>query len=195
MTAMKWKLLTRDDYVTTNWSGGTTTQLAIAPEGAVYADRDFLWRLSSATVELEHSDFTPLPDYDRLLAVLDGEIKLKIDQDEPFPLAPGKVVAFDGGVPVESWGQCVDFNLMVRKGTGTGFVTELRREGPYEETIQPGAGTRSLAVYCVSGTVSLPDFGLEAQAGQTLLCLEGQSESFVVKGESGVLMVACVREA
>ena len=41
---MDWKLLTKSDYVTTRWSGGTTTQLAIAPEGAVYADRDFLWR-------------------------------------------------------------------------------------------------------------------------------------------------------
>ena len=50
---MEWKLLTKEDYVTTTWSGGTTTQLAIAPEGAVYADRDFLWRLSSAGVELE----------------------------------------------------------------------------------------------------------------------------------------------
>ena len=50
---MEWKLLTREDYATTNWSGGTTTQLSIAPEGAVYADRDFLWRRSSATVELE----------------------------------------------------------------------------------------------------------------------------------------------
>lgn len=49
---MEWKLLTKEDYVTTTWSGGTTTQLAIAPEGAVYADRDFLWRLSSAGVEL-----------------------------------------------------------------------------------------------------------------------------------------------
>ena len=97
---MEWKLLTREDYVTTSWSGGTTTQLAIAPEGAVYADRDFLWRLSSAAVELDHSEFTPLPDYDRLLAVLEGEIKLKIDEEAPFPLAPGRVVAFSGGVPV-----------------------------------------------------------------------------------------------
>ena len=76
---MDWKLLTKADYVTTSWSGGTTTQLAIAPEGAVYADRDFLWRLSSATVELDHSDFTPLPDYNRFLSVLEGEIQLKID--------------------------------------------------------------------------------------------------------------------
>ena len=48
------------DYVTTQWSGGATTQLAIAPKGAVYADRDFLWRLSSATVELDESDFPPM---------------------------------------------------------------------------------------------------------------------------------------
>ncbi len=190
---MEWKLLTREDYVTTSWSGGTTTQLAIAPEGAVYADRDFLWRLSSAAVELDHSEFTPLPDYDRLLAVLEGEIKLKIDEEAPFPLAPGRVVAFSGGVPVESWGRCVDFNLMVRKGTGTGFVTELRRTEPYEETIQPGAKTRALAVYCVSGRASLPQFGLEVQEGQTLLCLEGQSENFTIKGGPGVLMIASVR--
>ena len=57
--------LTPADDVTTQWSGGATTQLAIAPKGAVYADRDFLWRLSSATVELDESDFTPLPAYDR----------------------------------------------------------------------------------------------------------------------------------
>ena len=39
---MDWKLLTKEDYVTTSWSGGTTTQLAIAPEGEVYANRSFL---------------------------------------------------------------------------------------------------------------------------------------------------------
>ena len=99
---MDWKLLTKADYVTTSWSGGTTTQLAIAPEGAVYADRDFLWRLSSATVELDHSDFTPLPDYNRFLAILDGEIKLKIDASEPFPMATGRVEEFDCVMPLES---------------------------------------------------------------------------------------------
>ena len=43
--------LTPADYVTTQWSGGATTQLAIAPKGAVYADRDFLWRLRSAPMK------------------------------------------------------------------------------------------------------------------------------------------------
>ena len=64
--------LTPKDYITTKWSGGLTTQLGIAPEGAVYADRDFLWRLSSATVEDAESDFTALPDYERLISTLEG---------------------------------------------------------------------------------------------------------------------------
>ena len=48
-----WERLTQADFVTTEWSGGTTTQLAISPERAAYGDREFLWRLSSATVELD----------------------------------------------------------------------------------------------------------------------------------------------
>lgn len=187
---MDWKLLNKADYVTTSWSGGTTTQLAIAPERAVYADRDFLWRLSSATVELEHSDFTPLPDYDRLLSVLEGEIQLKIDAADPVPVVPGKVAAFDGGVPVESWGQCVDFNLMVRKGKAQGAVNVL--SGDCEMTWLPDPG--DLAVYCASGTVCLSEPGLEAQAGQTLLCRGFPGGPIRLTCKSGAVMLACVRE-
>ena len=122
---MEWRHFTRAQYITTAWSGGTTTQLAIAPEGAVYADRKFLWRLSSAQVELEHSDFTPLPDYDRLISVLKGELELKIGQGERGALEACTVRGFDGGVPVESWGRCVDFNLMLRKGACQGFVQPI----------------------------------------------------------------------
>lgn len=190
---MKWKLLTRENYVTTGWSGGTTTQLAIAPEGALYAERDFLWRLSSATVELDRSDFTPLPGYDRFLSVLEGEIRLKIDAHEPFPLVPGEVVAFDGGAPVESWGRCVDFNLMVRKGACRGVVNTLRRDSPFEEDWR--AEGETLAVYCASGSVRLPDFGLEAREGQTLLCRGFAGGPVKLAGQGGLVMLASIWEA
>ena len=39
-------------------------RVSIAPENGNYQSRDFLWRLSSATVELEESTFTSLPDFD-----------------------------------------------------------------------------------------------------------------------------------
>ena len=52
--------LTEKDYKVGQWSGGTTTELFIWPEGADYAKREFSVRVSSARVGLEESDFTPL---------------------------------------------------------------------------------------------------------------------------------------
>ena len=34
-----------------HWSGGQTAEIALWPPQSSYADRNFLWRLSSATVE------------------------------------------------------------------------------------------------------------------------------------------------
>ena len=97
--------LTQADYQISQWSGGTTTQIAIAPQGALYADRDFLWRLSSATVDLDESDFTPLPDYHRLIAPLRGEMELTHDGGPLISLAPYQVHAFDGGADTHSRGR------------------------------------------------------------------------------------------
>ncbi len=120
------KKLTSADYRISAWSGGTTTQLAIIPENAVYADRDFLWRVSSATVDLEESDFTPLPDYDRLIATLEGEIVLTHNGGEPLRLRPLEVHAFSGADATHSVGRCRDFNLMLRRGRAVGTMEALR---------------------------------------------------------------------
>ena len=53
--------LTAADFRTSAWSGGTTTELFLYPEGGSYAARDFLFRISSATVDLEESDFQRCP--------------------------------------------------------------------------------------------------------------------------------------
>ena len=120
------KQLKKKDYIIAKWSGGTTTQLAIWPENAVYADRDFLWRVSSATVDLEASDFTPLPDYERLIATLQGEIVLTHNGGEPLRLRPLEVHAFSGADATHSVGRCTDFNLMLRRGRAAGSMEALR---------------------------------------------------------------------
>ena len=114
------------DYAVSRWSGGTTTQLAIWPPEARYADRDFLWRVSSATVDLEESDFTLLPDYDRLIATLEGEIVLTHNGGGPLTLRPLEVHAFSGADATRSRGRCRDFNLMLRRGKVTGTMEALR---------------------------------------------------------------------
>ena len=195
---MEWILLTQDQYLTTLWSGGTTTQMAIAPEGAVYADRDFLWRFSSARVELEHSDFTALPDYNRLISVLDGQLDMKIDQGDRFKLAPLTVCSFDGGVPVESWGQCTDYNLMLRKGKAQGSAQSLVLEAGAALSWTAAVPAPqdypncTVAIYCVSGDVTVD--GVQAQAGQFLLCRQADATAFVkLATEAGAaLMIAVI---
>jgi len=192
---MEWILLTQEQYLTTLWSGGTTTQMAIAPEGAVYADRDFLWRFSSARVELEHSDFTALPDYNRLISVLDGELDMVIDGGERFKLEPLTLCSFDGGVPVESWGQCTDFNLMLRKGQASGSTQSLKLTAstlwtPAVPAPKPYPNC-TVAIYCVSGDVTVE--GVTAQAGQFLLCREADdSKALQLDTKSGAEVMISV---
>lgn len=195
---MEWTLLTENQYVTTLWSGGTTTQLAIAPDGAAYADREFLWRLSSAQVELDHSDFTPLPDYNRLISVLEGELDMKIGVGKRMPLPPFTVRSFDGGVPVESWGRCTDFNLMLRKGACQGMAQSL--------ILKPGARCAwtapvaapleypqcTVALYCVSGMLRLPAVGVQAEAGQLLVCRAADTEAVPMESQEGAAVMAAV---
>ena len=195
---MQWTVLSKEQYVATPWSGGVTNQLAIDPEGAVYADRDFLWRLSSATIELEHSDFTPLPGYDRYLSVLKGEIRVKMGEGEPFTLSPLQVCQFDGGIPVESWGTCTDYNLMLRRGQCTGSLECLHPAGALVWRLPERKGEyprRCAALYCARGTLALPEAGLTAQAGQLLLCRDVDREELTLEGSEDAAVMAAVMDA
>ncbi len=145
--------LTPRDYITTKWSGGLTTQLGIAPAGAVYSGRDFLWRLSSATVEDAESDFTALPDYERLISTLEGTIELNHNGGEKLTLAPYAVHRFDGGDETHSWGRCRDFNLMLRKGRCEGRMRGETLSAGGETTVHGSAGM--LLVYCGAGDVTV----------------------------------------
>ena len=55
---MKCKIFSPEQQRVSSWSGGQTRELYIVGGAADYAARDFLLRLSSATVETEHSVFT-----------------------------------------------------------------------------------------------------------------------------------------
>lgn len=113
---MKNYLCKEEHYKVSNWTGGKTTQLAIYPESSDYLQRNFMWRLSSATVEQEESDFSKLPDYDRVLMVLKGEVVLSYEGERVTRLKELEQDRFDGGWKTKSFGKITDYNLMVRKG-------------------------------------------------------------------------------
>ena len=161
--------LTPKDYTTASWSGGTTTQIGIFPPEARYGDRDFLWRVSSARVELEESDFTPLPDYDRYIATLEGEILLTHNGGGPIPLKPLQVHRFSGGDRTRSRGRCTDFNLMLRRGRAEGSLEVLSPDrSPQALTCGPG---ETLVLYCARGSCALKgaDGAWECSPGEALL--------------------------
>ena len=96
----------------TSWSGGKTTELFIFPADTGYANRDFDFRISTATIEIEASDFTALPDYNRLLAVLEGELELIHEGKYAKKLSPFESDAFHGSWKTNSKGKARDFNVI-----------------------------------------------------------------------------------
>lgn len=107
---------TKEDYIVSNWSGGSTTQLYLYPPASSYARRDFLIRVSSATVELERSTFTCLPGVDRIILPLHGQLHLFYQDHGERLLQPYQQDHFDGGWNTESVGRATDFNVMTRLG-------------------------------------------------------------------------------
>ena len=85
---MRIRHLTAEDYKVSQWSGGTTTEIFIWPADASYAAREFSLRISSATVELEESDFTALPGVTRYIVPLQGGFTLTHPGKTPVVLSP-----------------------------------------------------------------------------------------------------------
>ncbi len=103
------------DFKTTAWSGGNTTELFLYPSDGDYGKRDFLFRISSATVELEESDFTALEGVERYITPLDGSFTLTHPHSAPIILGPlSQPYCFSGSIPTHCVGKATDFNLMLK---------------------------------------------------------------------------------
>jgi len=120
------EIIIKNQYKKSIWSGGTTTEMFIYPHNSSYGDRDFIYRISSATVELGKSEFTSLPDYNRILMVLKGKLILRHEGQDPIELCELEQDTFDGNVLTVSEGKVTDFNLMMRKGICQGNVEVIQ---------------------------------------------------------------------
>ena len=186
------------EYNTSNWSGGTTTELGIGPDGSRYADREFLWRISSATVDLEESTFTALPDYDRIIMTLEGEIDLCHNDGEWMHLKAFKTHSFDGGDDTVSKGKVVDFNLMTRKGAAGGEMIPLLfpNDGTVieiNEVLSDINSYHEIMIYCYRGqmTVTFEDGNEQTLEEKESLWINGDfsEASWKLIGASGTCAV------
>lgn len=120
------KIIPFENLVTTEWAGGTTTQLFIFPENAKYKELNFDFRISTATIEIEHSVFTKLPGVKRTLMVLDGTLELVHKDQHSTILEKYEKDHFDGDWETQSGGIAEDFNLMVLNPNLTGYLRHLQ---------------------------------------------------------------------
>lgn len=124
---MEIQLFRKEDLKVNGWSGGTTTELAIYPSDAVYSERNFMWRLSSATVDVETSTFTSLAGYNRILMILNGSLNLHHEGHYSVALSAFDQDRFNGGWQTKSEGKVVDFNLMMNEACD-GSMESIRLE-------------------------------------------------------------------
>lgn len=174
---MSYTIITADKFNTINWSGGTSTQLYIYPETADYALRNFDFRLSTAKVEVDKSDFTPLSGISRKIMILDGEIKISHKNHHIKKLQQFDVDAFEGDWQTSSVGICTDFNLMT-KGKIEGELSSLSLAK--EQTIDfPITNKNSkVLIYLYSGKISITDKGNEYDLNQSdLLIIDNKIRS------------------
>ncbi len=111
---MKFKKISQKEQLVSNWSGGTTKQLFIFPENEVLANKAFDYRISSASIEIESSDFTPFPNHRRILMILKGELEIDHKGHYSKLLQPYQTDTFQGNWETSSNGKVVDFNLIFK---------------------------------------------------------------------------------
>jgi hypothetical protein len=108
---MKLKHIKFKDLQGINWSGGVTKQYFIYPENAEYENKDFLFRLSTATIE-KTVKFTNFIGYKRFLCMYDNNLELKINS-QLIEKKSLEIVKFNSEDDVYSNSLGQDFNLMV----------------------------------------------------------------------------------
>lgn len=183
---MKYKVYKESDYKSNRWTGGQTTELAIYPMDRAYLERNFIWRLSSATIEKEESDFSRLSDYNRVLMVLDGEVVLSHEGQRVARLKTLEQDRFDGGFQTRSFGKITDFNLMVRKGN-EGYLDVIYPASDRvtcTSTQESDKPKKVHALYCRDGylVVTLPK---AAQAVDFMGSCEGGEDAKPAKSAAG----------
>lgn len=105
------------DCPTSQWTGGTTTELYLDPPDGSYAERNFDLRLSTATIEQSPTQFTLLPAFRRHLMTLDRPLMIgHPEHGQCLWLNRFKMHVFNGDEPTISTGRCRDFNVIYRAG-------------------------------------------------------------------------------
>ena len=136
--------------IVSNWSGGSTSQLYIYPANASLQEMNFDLRISSAAIEVESSNFTKFPGYQRIIFPLEGILTLQHDQNKAYQLQPFESATFNGESDTTGQGKVIDFNIIFKPSISPKVtIIELNNQEEYQFELNKGL------VYCVNGRVEI----------------------------------------
>lgn len=173
---MNYQIIKADSFTTTHWNGGTTTELFIYPALSKYVTRNFNFRLSAATVNVEESTFTSLPGTTRTLMVLEGEMTLLHKAHHTAKLGKFDSDNFKGDWNTTSIGKCLDFNLMTM-GNTQGTLESLHTNEGKQVTFSFSDKIQHLLIYVHSGQIKIENNTIETG---DLVVFENPSKSIEI---------------
>lgn len=112
---MKITLLSSRDYKESVWSGGKTTEIFLSPSFGDFQQRKFDYRISTASVSQQESEFSMFKGFQRIIMSLDAPLELthkKYEEIKTVHLKPLESWHFSGSDETISIGKCQDFNVI-----------------------------------------------------------------------------------
>lgn len=106
------RIITPQEFIVHGWSGGTTSEIFLYPEGADYKDKSFEVRISSAVITIDGTPYSDFSGYTRLICPIKGSMDIHHKNHHSIKLDSFEVDRFDGSWLTQSYGQCTDFNLL-----------------------------------------------------------------------------------
>lgn len=168
-----------------NWASGTSTEIFIYPSDGSFAERRFLFRISTATVEAEESTFTFFEGITRHLMILKGKLELIHEGRYTKHLEPYHQDVSSGEWSTRSKGKVTDFNLMLKSGA-TGSLTHHKIEQSHSAHFT--AITGFYFIYLASGTATF-DNSHTANSGDLLQILKGTDITIQAKEPCDVIVI------
>lgn len=146
------KILSENKGIISKWSGGITKQLYIYPENCDFKKKDFKFRISTATTELEESTFTKFNNMNRIISVLKGQMALDHMKNHSIILHPYEIDRFSGNWTTHSKGKVTDFNLIINNNGNGDFY--------FKTIINNNINTINSKniisfIYCISGNIEI----------------------------------------
>lgn len=165
-----------DSFHTSQWSGGTTTELFIYPKGSSLQKQDFDFRLSKATIEASPSVFTALGERVwRTFMLMEGEVSLQPKDQAETMLRPYETLEFGGDQPVTSTGLGSPLNLMTT-GKNEARLRHVHLETSSNYELATTHATPLFLAYLHKGTMAIKDLGKDWLEGQLLVLENGKTQ-------------------